>query len=73
MKASEMVEQLNKLIKEHGDLDLVYAVDDEGNAYHTVEFGPGTGLYMDDEQMFICAGNFEDEEITDKPNAICIN
>ena len=40
MKLKEYIERLQELYLEHGDLELVYAVDDEGNYYNKVCYVP---------------------------------
>ena len=63
MKASELIKRLEELVDKHGDLDLIYSSDDEGNYYNKV-------LYQASECMFI---NGMREEPEDKPTHICIN
>ena len=36
MKASELIKGLQALIGIHGDLDLIYAKDDEGNGFYKI-------------------------------------
>jgi hypothetical protein len=45
MKISDVIKTLSKLYAEHGDLDIVYAIDDEGNAFHKVYHSPSVGIY----------------------------
>lgn len=40
MKISEMIKNLQEFMNECGDLDCWYAIDDEGNAYHPVNYEP---------------------------------
>lgn len=40
MKVSEMIENLQEFMKENGDIDCYYAVDDEGNDYKEVYYKP---------------------------------
>ena len=40
MRLKEYIEKLQELYLEHGDLELVYAVDDEGNYYDKVSYDP---------------------------------
>ena len=47
MKISEMINNLQKFMAEHGDLDCWYAVDDEGNGYAEVHYTPS--LYYTDD------------------------
>jgi hypothetical protein len=67
MKFSQYVELINKLAnnEELLDLEVVYSVDDEGNGYDSVKFGPeaiavdGSGMAMNPEYS--------------EANCICIN
>ena len=38
MKASNLIKEMQDLIKTHGDKELVYSTDSEGNAFKKVEF-----------------------------------
>lgn len=40
MKISEMIENLQEFMEEHGNIDCYYATDDEGNDYHEVYYSP---------------------------------
>ena len=40
MKISEMIKNLQEFMKENGDLDCYYAVDDEGNGYSEIHYTP---------------------------------
>lgn len=40
MKISEMINNLQEFMAEHGDIDCYYATDDEGNEYHEVYYDP---------------------------------
>ena len=40
MKISEMINNLQEFMAEHGDIDCYYAVDDEGNEYREVYYDP---------------------------------
>lgn len=71
MKASEYIKRLEILVKEHGDLDLVYAKDDEGNAFLPVNYFPGPGHYIAKENDFHDIDY--DEDGTFEINALCIN
>lgn len=79
MKASKLVQKVQELIQKYGDLDLVYAIDDEGNAYEIVgDWGPAVGNYNSKDKEF-----YDKEWMTenwgkgweeDNPlNAICVN
>jgi len=45
MKLSEHIEDLKKILAEHGDLNCVYAADDEGNAYYDLHASPCVGKH----------------------------
>ena len=45
MKLSRYIKSLQKALKKHGDLEVAYSADDEGNAYHLVQYTPSEGLY----------------------------
>lgn len=72
MKASELIIDLKALIKVYGDLDIIYATDDEGNGYDKVHYTPSV-------YIFIAKDHIISKEDTIKkgeqfiPNAICIN
>jgi len=40
MKIGEYAEHIKKLAQDHPELDVVYSIDDEGNAYHKVHYEP---------------------------------
>ncbi len=40
MKLSEYAISINNLLKDHGDKEVYYACDDEGNAYSPVHYSP---------------------------------
>lgn len=44
MKLREYMEELRAFVKNNGpevlDMEVIYAKDDEGNAYHKVAYGP---------------------------------
>ena len=63
MKITELMHQLRQIKKKHGDLECIYAIDDEGNDHHPVHFHP-TPMKKD-------IHGFRSEE--DKPKFICIN
>ena len=74
MKLSAYIKQLQAIEKQYGNLNVVYACDEEGNSYDTVGYSPTVGNF--DSKAF------SDEAFTDKEsaedeglpiNAICIN
>jgi hypothetical protein len=63
MKLTEYIQDLQQIESKHGgDLEVIYATDDEGNGFNTVVFTP-TACNWDGEET----GNGEDI------NAVCIN
>ena len=66
MKLKKYIKILNELVEKNPELleaKVIYSIDDEGNAYNHVNFGPSTGHYDD--------GDFDQE--SEDINAICIN
>lgn len=68
MKATEIIKHLEAIIKEYGDLYLIYSADDEGNYFDMVHFAPMPCEYHDDGTI---KGSTDVENFV--PNAICIN
>ena len=48
MKISEMIKGLQEFMKDHGDLECWYAVDDEGNGYQEVRYTPSKYYVSED-------------------------
>lgn len=48
MKISEMIKGLQEFMKDHGDLECWYAVDDEGNGYQAVHYTPSKYYVSED-------------------------
>ena len=81
----DMISELQEIRAKHGNLPLVYAVDDEGNAFHEVYHSPTLGHYNNDDHEFCdesCALENRESDIADeydineddyKVNALCIN
>ncbi len=68
MKLLEYVEELNKLLSDHPEASeflVVSAIDDEGNGFNLVSFGPQVGTYDVYEKQFDEDGGVD--------NAVCIN
>lgn len=66
MKLSEYITELQMIENQHGDLECIYAVDEEGNAFFPVYYVPSAGLFDKESHHFIAKhhGNI---------NAVCIN
>lgn len=63
MTLKEYSQQLSKLAKKHPDAKVVYAIDDEGNAFSEVTFSPTPGSFD--------GHDFDDS--SNKINSVCIN
>jgi hypothetical protein len=75
MKLKDFLNELNHLIVKQPEIlefEVVYSVDDEGNAYFPVNYSPTLGIYNNLEfHTSAEASEFKlDQSI---PNAICIN
>ena len=68
MTFNEYLKSCEDLIKENpeiGTFQVVYSIDDEGNAFHKVQFKPTVGEFTNNE--------FTDLSDAMTPNAVCIN
>ena len=63
-KISNVIENLERLKKEFGDLPCIHSSDDEGNSFHNVIFTPTPMEKVDD-----CMYDSNEEN----PTHICIN
>lgn len=73
MKLKDYIKGLQAMLKVYPTADVVYAIDEEGNAFHPVEFAPGAGYYDKREQSFYPEGQEDFIEEKRKVNAVCIN
>jgi hypothetical protein len=77
MKLSKYIEGLQSVLKEHGDLNVVYSSDDEGNSHHSVVYDPSVGVFDEEENTFYHTDDAEYyEEFTEKKykiNSVIIN
>lgn len=71
MKLKEYIEKLQELYLEHGDLELVYAVDDEGNYFNKVIYNPGI-MNMSGEDR-ISEEDLEECSSEEIKQYVCIN
>ena len=72
MIASEAIEDLQKLMKLYGDLELVYSNDDEGNEFKKVHYNPAAGHFDEHSREWQCVAQF-DPDIKIVVNSFCIN
>ena len=63
MQATQLINRLLELVEAHGDLELCYSTDDEGNTFKLTQYKAVEGTFED----------YDFAEQTDKPTHICIN
>jgi hypothetical protein len=80
-----MISELQEIRAKHGNLPLVYSVDDEGNSFHEVYYSPSLGHYnkkcnefsneegISEQREECIAGGYDINEDDYKINALCIN
>ncbi len=68
MKLKTFIFLLQKIEKDHPNLEVIYSSDDEGNRFEKVKFEPSMGVFGYGEFVSI-----EQEGPSLKANAICIN
>lgn len=76
MKLENYIENLQALLKEHGNLDVVYSTDDEGNNHHQVHNEPDVFYFASSEEYYlerVCTEECEVEELEDLYKAVIIN
>lgn len=73
MKLTKYIEKLQELLNEHGDLELIYSSDDEGNEYNTVNYEPSLVNYIASDREVIHEDDLEEWHESDYEKVICIN
>ena len=74
MKLSKYVEHLQRVLKNEGDLEVVYATDEEGNGFHKVNYAGAVYYFENLEDYHLEQADVE--ELDDYPDAVrafCIN
>ena len=73
MKVSEMIKNLQEFMKEHGDLECWYAVDDEGNDYNEIYYTP-TKFYVNNFEDVFQQEDYDEADEEDKKDLtpICV-
>ena len=70
----EKLKELQALVdKGYGKLPIIYATDDEGNAFHTVHNKCSELTAVSLKERYLDFYDQEDEENKLTPNCICIN
>ena len=72
MKLSKLIENLQAIHKEYGDLNCVYAKDDEGNGFQPIHYEPSVGEY-DKEERYFEPQDVDNDEYVVEINAVCVN
>ena len=73
MKISEMINNLQEFMAEHGDIDCYYATDDEGNEYHEVYYDPSL-CYVNEYGDVFTEADWEEADEDDREDLepICL-
>ena len=67
MKLRDYIAKLQKINITHGgDLEVIYAIDDEGNDFHRVYYNPSPGLFDGNEFANVTTSQPE-------ANSVCVN
>lgn len=69
MNLKEYIEKLTLIYEEHGNIDLIYSIDDEGNKFSEVIFDPETVLWDGEDTYSMGLSNESD----DRYIVCCIN
>lgn len=73
MNLKEYIEKLNKLYTKHGDLELVYSKDDEGNEFNYLNFEPSLVNYGLADKIAIADEDLDEYDESEYKKVICIN
>lgn len=81
MKFKDYVENLQEFLKEHpetAEMEAVTSIDEEGNDYNAVQFGPSIAQFHSMEDTWLELLGFYEEEDKESPaledcNAVIIN
>ena len=75
MKLREYIEILKEIEERYGgDLEMVYAIDDEGNAYHPVHYKPNAGFCTDGYiKDYYATGTRDYNDLSEEANCVCVN
>ena len=76
MKLGEYLENLQELVRDQPELidaEVIYSIDDEGNDYKIVHWGPTPGNYYELRRDFVTENDIEDDGSDLPTNAILIN
>ena len=67
------IEKLQELLQEHGDLELIYSSDVEGNNYDNLSYLPSIVNYNSVWKEVISDEDLEEYDESEYSKAICVN
>ena len=70
MKVKELISHLKQF---NENLDVVYAIDEEGNAFHPIVYAPTLGYWDKKYNEFYTLNEETKLDDCKSPNAVCIN
>ena len=75
MKLSKYIKKLEKILKDNGDMECCYSIDDEGNQYNLVVYEPSILYINKDNEDNRDIEIFSKEEIEDEEveKIVCVN
>ena len=73
MRLTKYIEKLQELLAEHGDLELIYSTDDEGNNYNKVHYEPSLVNFISTDREVINDEDIEEWDESDYEKVICVN
>lgn len=66
MKLSEKIAELQEALAEHGDINVVYASDEEGNSYHPSNRGGSLYALTEDGELPYYVEVVDEEELEER-------
>ena len=74
MKLSKYIELLQRTLSSEGDLECIYATDEEGNGFHKVDYAGAIYYFENLEDYYLEQVDVEElDEYPDAVRAFCIN
>lgn len=73
MKLTKYIEKLQELLNEHGDLEIIYSTDDEGNEYRKLYYDPSVVNYIESDYCIIHEDDLEEWDESEYQKVICVN
>lgn len=74
MKLSKLIKNLQKILKEKGDIPCIYAIDDEWNEHHAIQFNPTVVIInkKDKDSKYIEISDYEWQELNEKEEILAV-